>query len=259
MEVKQNNNCVLIHRSGGDLARVKNAEYVTGVNPKYAFQIKRTVGDKDWVIDQIDLGGDGSQLPLGLRMPQREAAEFTVCNHFRIWDRQLTLERLFEKPNLKLTKTERITMDGTDMVRIEFDCPHPPERRKEPGFSAVQGGHLVLDPSHYWCIREYSVRTDDSVSKRHYSVRFEYSDGRDRFPVLRAVKADQIGYRPDGQEWFRSESEQRFELRQSEDEYDDHEFTLSAYGLPEPHGVTWERRTPLYVWLLTAAAGCAVL
>jgi|DewCreStandDraft_5_1066085.scaffolds.fasta_scaffold01119_19 hypothetical protein len=33
------------------------------------------------------------------------------------------------------------------------------------------------------------------------------------------------------------------------------EFTLSAFGLPEPPGVTWvqERRTPVYVWLLVAA------
>jgi len=31
------------------------------------------------------------------------------------------------------------------------------------------------------------------------------------------------------------------------------EFSLSAFGLPEPVGVVWEKRTPVYVWLLVAA------
>ena len=35
------------------------------------------------------------------------------------------------------------------------------------------------------------------------------------------------------------------------------EFTLSAFGLPEPVGVVWEKRTPNYVWFLIAAGAFA--
>jgi len=38
------------------------------------------------------------------------------------------------------------------------------------------------------------------------------------------------------------------------------EFSLSAYGLPEPEGVVWAKpATPLYLWLLLAAAILGVL
>lgn len=37
------------------------------------------------------------------------------------------------------------------------------------------------------------------------------------------------------------------------------EFTLTAFGFPEPAGVTWERPTPVYVWLLAAAGGFGAL
>ena len=39
---------------------------------------------------------------------------------------------------------------------------------------------------------------------------------------------------------------------------DDSEFTLTAFGLPEPVGVEWRKPTPIYVWLLVAAAILAV-
>jgi hypothetical protein len=42
-------------------------------------------------------------------------------------------------------------------------------------------------------------------------------------------------------------------LSHSERQLRDEEFTLSAFGLPEPVGVVWEKRTPVYVWLLVAA------
>lgn len=34
------------------------------------------------------------------------------------------------------------------------------------------------------------------------------------------------------------------------------DFTLSAFGFPEPHGVAWERRTPVYVWLIAVGVVC---
>ena len=42
-------------------------------------------------------------------------------------------------------------------------------------------------------------------------------------------------------------------------ELPDQDFTLTAYGLPEPVGITWSKPTPNYVWPLVAAGGCVVL
>jgi hypothetical protein len=37
------------------------------------------------------------------------------------------------------------------------------------------------------------------------------------------------------------------------------EFRLTAFGLPEPVGVVWEKKTPVYVWLLVAAGVLGLL
>lgn len=37
------------------------------------------------------------------------------------------------------------------------------------------------------------------------------------------------------------------------------DFRLTAYGLPEPNDVVWEKPTPTYVWLLAAAGGFGLL
>ncbi|MFL5338621.1 MAG: hypothetical protein ACJ8F7_00505, partial [Gemmataceae bacterium] len=42
-------------------------------------------------------------------------------------------------------------------------------------------------------------------------------------------------------------------------EYDDSDFTLAKYGLPEPVGATWKKPTPTYVWLLIGAGAFAAL
>ncbi len=38
----------------------------------------------------------------------------------------------------------------------------------------------------------------------------------------------------------------------------DHEFTLSAFGLEEPHGITWERPTPWWIYFGLIGGGCLV-
>ena len=259
-EVKQNKDCVLIHRSGGDFARAKNAEVVTGVNPKYAFQLKRTIGSSEWVMDQIDMGGDGSKLPLGNGMTQQQSANMHILAHFRVFDPHLALERLIERPNFRATKTAPVVVDGIDMVRIDFECPYPIEKRKEPGFSAVQGGHMVLDPKHLWCLKEYSVRTNDSASRRTFSRKFDYATGPDQFPILREVRTHQLGYHPDGKDWFTCESVVKSEFQYSPSAFEDREMTLSAFGLPEPIGIEPPPKpTPRYVWFLVAAGALALL
>ena len=258
-EVKQNRHCVLIHHSSSDMARVKKkAEYVTGVNPKYAFEISRNVGSQKWAIEQVDIGGDGSNLALAYRRPLRQTAQMFCCEHFSVWG-GLTLEKLIDRPNFRATKTERVTIDGVGMVRIDFESPYPVEKRKEPGFSPIQGGYLILDPEHYWCLKEYTVRTNDSSSRRTYWRSFDYTDGRDHFPLVRASKAKTIGYHPDGTDWFVTEHSESDEYRQTDGESDDGEFTLSAFGLPEPVGITWKKPTPRYVWFLIAAGSFALL
>lgn len=49
------------------------------------------------------------------------------------------------------------------------------------------------------------------------------------------------------------------DYRHSDEEFGDTQFTLSAFGLPEPVGIRWAKPTPRYVRFLLAAAECAGL
>jgi hypothetical protein len=37
------------------------------------------------------------------------------------------------------------------------------------------------------------------------------------------------------------------------------EFTLTAFGLPEPPGIEWKKPMPVYLWVIAAAVGCLLL
>ena len=261
-EVKQNKGCVSTHLKSSDLIRLKNAEFVLAVNPKYAFQIKRTIGSKDWVLDQIDMGSDGSQLTLANGLPQRDFVQMWVCEHFEIVNDRLTLERLIGKPNFRANQIVSVAVDGSEMIRIEFECPFPLETRKDPrdaNWHPVQGGYVILDPKHYWCVKEYRVHTQYADSVGDCWAKYEYTEGRDQFPILRRATKKHIARHPDGKDLFTLETDSTYDFRESAGEFDDTEFTLSKYGLPEPVGVTWKKRTPTYVWLLIGAGGVAAL
>ena len=256
LEVKQNNNCVVLLTSGSELRRIKNADYVMGMNSKYSFQLKRTTGNSEWAIDQVDLDSDGSKLMFSSEKSLRKRATRSVCPYFLM--SQDSLEQLFEKPNFRVTKTERVVVDGANMVRIEFDYPNPVEKASEPGFNSMQGGYFILDPQHLWCLKEFRVRTDDSLSKRIYSGNNVYVAGPDQFPILRESQLDDIGFHPDGTDWFNCNCHIQYDFQYAPKSYQDHEMTLSAFGLPEPYGITWEKPTPRYLWLFAAAGVFAI-
>ncbi|MFL5342984.1 MAG: hypothetical protein ACJ8F7_22865, partial [Gemmataceae bacterium] len=171
LEVRQKKGCALTHGTNPAAPAGKGAEQLTGVNPKYAFQIHRAAESSDWVLDSIDVGGDGSRLPFVSPLTQSEKARAAVCDNFQL-ERPLTLERLFGMPNLRITRSTIVTLDSVEMVRIEFTCLPSPEKPKDR-LSVILGGHLILDPRHYWCIKECSYRTDDSMSKRTFLSQFE--------------------------------------------------------------------------------------
>ncbi|MEJ5277359.1 MAG: hypothetical protein WHU94_15750 [Thermogemmata sp.] len=108
-----------------------------------------------------------------------------------------------------------------------------------------------MDPEAGWCIREEVRRyvyADGVKESRNW---FDYTINTSGYPILRQHRNITQG-QTDGGATFRFEVVRHLELSESDDP-PEWEFTLSAFGLPEPVGVVWERRTPVYVWLLVAA------
>jgi hypothetical protein len=101
------------------------------------------------------------------------------------------------------------------------------------------------------------VRTEKLSQIGKTSGRFEYKDGPNGFPL--ATRS--IATVSQVQEGVEDSWEVDSTMSISQRKFDDYEFTLSAYGLPEPYGIAWKKRTPRYVWFLLAAAvaGCVAV
>lgn len=253
-ELRQNQKCVSVFGSASD----SDEESVIAANSQYAFKIKRRIGNKDWVLDQVDLGGDGSKfLPSG-RSLARSANQGIVCELFQISGLSLTLESLVENPHFRTTKTETTIIDGAEMIRIQFQCVQPPDKGTVRNFPMIRNGYVLLDPGHYWCLKEYQVETDDGLAIRTISRSYQYSSGPNNFPIPSGASGNARSVYRDGRE-FVMKLEDHYEFRDSGTEFEEVDFTLSKYGLPEPVGLTWKRRTPTYVWLLVVAGVCAFL
>ena len=87
-----------------------------------------------------------------------------------------------------------------------------------------------MDPELYWCLKEFEVKC--KLSDGPWTVRqeFEYTAGNDGMPILtRDLYDQQHDEKP-----IRVASVTEVDFQDPPQLPDDREFTLSAFGLPEP-------------------------
>jgi hypothetical protein len=114
----------------------------------------------------------------------------------------------------------------------------------------------LLDPANGWrAVRTEMIR-ESPDAKAEITGEYEYEPGSDGL-LRRAVLKQQWKY-TNGK--TRSvESDRRFELKRLSTLPDTSEFTLTAFGLPEPVGVEWPKRRSGWLWFAWAAAASVVV
>lgn len=137
-------------------------------------------------------------------------------------------------------------------MEIDFDYAHEVEKPDNPNMK----GTLLLDPQRFWCVRSYNIE----VSQKTIDFKvLELGQTEGSLPVpKRAVRKTEWGSPKDG---IKNEAESQYEYTLSEPRRlpGDEEFTLSAFGLPDPVGFEAEKPTRWYLWLMLAAIVCLVL
>jgi hypothetical protein len=112
------------------------------------------------------------------------------------------------------------------------------------------GGWIVFDPERYWVIRECHVdlrpHRDDPLSTLDGT--FEYKESRKGFPIPKRIV----------RKWPHATYLQEFDLMEQAD-LQDKEFTLSAFGLPEPAEMEGRSPTRWYLWAAVAGMVCLAL
>lgn len=180
----------------------------------------------------------------------QSARQYHSLNAYLVVEKPL-ISDMVKDPEFKLGRVTAVLRDSREFVRVEFS--HQPRRSRDEAPDLT--GWLLLDPASYWVIKEGKLKARYlSGATGTITLAYLYVENNQGIPIpLQTVHYVQHS-------WLGGE---RSETWVSEcDFYEDanlpeSEFTLSAFGFPEPPGVAWERPTPW--WLYGIVAGFALV
>jgi hypothetical protein len=213
-------------------------------NPKYAFRLDS--GETGWLLREVVLVGDEPSKALGVlhdRLDAWLASVHCLAGVERIPlldladDLHWVQPKGVQPPALALTKERRVK-EGPNMIVYHKLSLH----LNDDNFHTLQTAKADMLMNRTEGTLEISV-TPQTVGGTPVPVRF--------------VRKEQYPAVP-GWEGMESTSDTSFRIDPTR-EHPDTDFTLTAYGLPEPVGISWSKPTPNYVWLLAAAGGCVLL
>jgi hypothetical protein len=230
---------------------------VTIVNPHYLFEARSQPNQSNWVIRG------------NVTLFSTDATDSSNINSTSIDDiRRKEGRRLVSEPSmirhLQYSTTEGLlsVMQKSNFVVNRF--LNSPDnigcKRIEYSYGAKElpsSGWLDLDPTKGWSLREVSITETGtgvtSIGNTKYSVDVYPGD----LPLLTGYTSSSVIKR-DGKviRDIISEAKITPEPGRSTQESD---YSLTAYGFPEPEGVVWKKPIPLYVWLLAGAAAFALI
>jgi hypothetical protein len=120
-------------------------------------------------------------------------------------------------------------------------------------------GVLILDPHAAWCVRRVEDESASPEMSRRDVIDYAWSIHTNGFPLIRSGKFM-------GESTSTGRGRAMWDMRIDygvtvREDVPDKEFTLTAFGLPEPEGVTWEkpRGSRLWLWLMLAGFAAALL
>lgn len=217
-------------------------------------QRESTVRNRQYHFD-VTQKGDGYALTS--YEPNADGTTSALCffcfPYADMWKQKTYLD-VVRDPDTTVLGTRDVNWRGRPVteLRFEFSYRDHTDRTMKRGRAAY-----YFDPAARWvCVGERLIPEDPARDSTYYEFVYVYDpSGEWPVPVRRELwKLDEK----------RPEARTRTSVTEIE-EYvplpavDEAEFRLSAFGLPEPAGVVWEKRTPRYLWFLAAAGAFAVL
>jgi hypothetical protein len=222
---------------------------VYGFNPRYAFELRRKAVEAPWVLTKHLERRTGTDLG---RATTRINSYLTCINFgVRCGYTREPLAELVRKPDFRVGSCRKVQKDGEELVEVAFTYSFTEGPKK---WRTNLKGKLLFDPRQYWCWRSGDIQVTGDTINGTLKLRGTQSNKGDELPPLSRV------WESEGDWVFpmagvRNRKKLRYEatLSRPAELPADEEFRLSAFGLPEPVGVVWDKPTPTYVWLLAAA------
>jgi hypothetical protein len=224
----------------------RHRQEVCAVNPKYTFALSKKK-EGDWLLDKYSLDPSQAVGPMGIPRDiefTRAAEQFTVAF--------MPLPELVNHASFSIRSMKNLTTaEGLDVVRVEFGFK--PHMQKQPmRYLALESGVITFVPSQFWRVLDCDVNEKHADSATHWQATYEVQLTDGSVPLLKRSVVKTRSKLTNGEtksEEFLSECDLQFHEGVSEGE-----FYLTAFGLPEPIGIT-PPTSRLYVWLALAALG----
>ncbi len=151
-----------------------------------------------------------------------------------------------------VTITEVRSQQDRDKEFVYVSFSKTPQKKG----NRLRRGWYLLDPAYYWIVRKgeltFDLGSDGIVTQ---SFEHEYKSGRDGFPMVNRTSLFVKNLR-ENRDVPTYEHVAVAELQEREN-VPEGEFTLAAYDLPEPFGLT-PKPTRWYLWAGVAAIVCLV-
>jgi hypothetical protein len=149
-----------------------------------------------------------------------------------------------KEKTFKVVAAKNIEQRERQLVEVSFEFARPKESKRADHVK----GRFVFDPKLHWCIVEQELFQTQQMGPQRSLITKEYKEGRDGFPIVSREKL-----RATIEGVYQSDKDWEYDFHAAASPPGDEEFTLSAFGLPEPVGITWARGPRYYLWIGGAA------
>ena len=248
-EFKQANGCAffLKQRMVASSKDVGNGDLQVA-NPRYCFRLHRSTPDGNWAVSRVskDLSNSAA---LGEPMWWIETVATLPVTLGGIHPSLSNIPVVPDSTELTLKQVTPVLVEGRQLIKAEFT--YLPEN---PKASPLREGWALFDPDHYWVVRRFEVVTewlgpDGSSAKGADTVAFSYREIGDGFPILKQIvqtrKVLDLGQNT---EWT-------YEYNFREEDVPERDFTLPAFGFPDPKDFA-PQRSQWHVWATLVGFGC---
>jgi hypothetical protein len=211
------------------------------VNQRYKFTLEREKMSAGWVLTDLS-----THTPDHANRSSNDEVtpEPLPIADLLLLPEGMWLNMLIESPGFKIMRWQQVTECPT-LYRMDFVADGYADwsrKRNKP-----INGSIILDSDCSWCIREATITVGHRkpITKKK---KFEYT--RERLPIpIKTVST----YVDDSGRARSDVVEYKYARPAAFPPMTD--FTLSAFGLPEPYGIEWERPIPWGLYIIGGTLG----
>ncbi len=234
---------ILGHEEGTQTDNMSRGYDVYGFNPRYSFELRSSSRQGPWVLTQVSPSKTRTYEDKDLRQFLVMLPWFTLSEALTSPKSEIRRCTLFSKQNQREVE-----------VAFRFSGSHV-------DVPIVMEGTCVLMPDDFWVLKSYAVQIHVSHKSGEVVVHDDSFDvlryHRTKNEILTPAAGKRRTSTTRANQTSVSENIVESELDFLSQAPPDDSFTLSAFGLPEPPGVTWERPTPW--WLYGIVVGFALV